>query len=176
MAFMQFFRAFVSAALAAYVIVVPPFGLNALAQVWAWYATADAVAAFIAVVPLSPRDGRFAAFLFQALWSIGGAIAAFLMPDWLLLTLFVMLPLWSIGSSVLTLSAIQQIRGVIELRWLIAIGAFATATFAYVIFATAAGNTTWVRGVLAASAAVNTAGFLLTALGRKEVGESYTAG
>lgn len=163
---MMLFRALVSGAMVAYLVAVPTGGLHAVARVWMWYGAVDALAAFVSIAILPPRDAR-SPLLLQAFWSIGAALTGFFVPTGLLLMLFVVVPLWSVGSTVLAVAGLQQVRTGIEARWLISIAVVAAAAFATVFLGAPAGNTTWLRASLAACAVANGAVFLLTALSVK---------
>jgi len=156
-------RVLISSALVAYIAAFPPDGLPPLVWVWTTYALVDGLATLVSLAPLSPRDGRFTPVLLQAVWSLGAALAGFLTPRGLYLMLFVALPLWSVGSTVLALTALQQVRTVIEARWLVAIVVLATAAFAGVFTLSPIDQTAWLSAALAASGAANGAIFLLAA-------------
>ena len=161
---MLLFRALVSGAMVAYIVAASTGGLNAVARVWAWYGAVDALAAFLSIAILPPRHARTPSLLFQAVWSLGAALIGFLLPSQLLLMLFVVVPLWSVGGTVLAVAALQQAREVIEARWLLTIVVLATTTFAAVFLGTPSGNTTWLRASLAAGGAASSAVLVLTAL------------
>ena len=161
---MLLFRALVTGAMVAYIVAAPTGGLNAVARVWAWYGTVDALAAFLSIAMLPPRHARTPSLLFQAVWSFSAALIGFLLPSQLLLMLFVVVPLWSVGSTVLAMATLQQAREVIEARWLLTIVVLAATTFAAVFLGIPSGNTTWLRAFLAAGGAASSAVLVLTAL------------
>lgn len=164
---MLLFRALFGVAMAAYILVVSNGSLDAVARVWALYAAADALAALLSMAALPPRHARSTSLLFQGVWSIGAALIGFLLPTQLLLLLFVVLPLWSVGSTVLTMAGLQQVRTTIEARWLLTILALVAATFAAVFLVAASGNTTWLRATLAAGGVASSVVFILTSLSLK---------
>ena len=123
----------------------------------------DGLATLVSMASISPRDGRFMSLLLQAVWSLGAALAGVLTPRGLYLMLFVALPLWSLGSTVLALTTLQQVRMVIEARWLVAIVVLATAAFAGVFTLNPIEQTAWLSAALAASGVANGAIFLLAA-------------
>ena len=157
-------RALISIALAAYIVAVPAGGLSGIARVWAWYGAADALAALLSIAILPPRHPRSPSLLVQAVWSIGAALTGFLIPNALLLMLFVLMPLWSVGSIVLGMVDLQQVRAAIEARWLLTVVVLAGATFAAVFLGSPADDTTWLRAALAAGGVASSVVFLLTSL------------
>jgi hypothetical protein len=161
------FRALVSGAMVGYIIAAPTVGLPAVARVWMWYGAVDALTALLSIAILPPRHARAPSLLVQAAWSLGAAMAGFLIPARLLLLLFVVVPMWSIGNTVLALAGLQQVRTEIEARWLITIIVLAAATFAGVFLGTPAGDTTWLWATLAAGGVASGVAFLLSALGVK---------
>jgi hypothetical protein len=164
---MLLFRALVSGAIVAYIIGVPSGGLDAVARVWTWYASADALAALLSIAILPPRHPRATSLLTQAVWSLGAALTAFLLPEPLLLMLFIVVPLWSLGATVLAMAGLQQVRTAIEARWLITIVVLAAATFAAVFLVAPSGDTTWLRSTLAAGAVASSVALALTDLSVK---------
>jgi hypothetical protein len=134
--------------------------LPSLVRAWASYALVDGVVA-LALVP--PRDTYFGSFLIQGIWGVGAALIGFLLPRSLYPVLFVGIPLWAAGSTVLALVGVQQIRDIIEGRWVIALGVLGAAAGAYPFLSGPGSNITWLRAMIAGFTAANSVVFLLAA-------------
>lgn len=157
----MFFRAAISSALAIYIAAAPTDDFASLVRLWAWYALIDGIVA-VALAPA--RDVGFGSFLSQGIWSLGAALIGFILPLPLYPVLFVGIPLWSAGSTVLALVGVQQIRDVIEGKWLVALAVLAAAAGAYTFLSSPTSDITWLRATISGFSVANSVVFLLTAL------------
>jgi hypothetical protein len=154
-------RVFLGIAFVMYVATGSSDNLGALVRAWGLYALLDGIVAF-ALVPA--RDAYFGAFLIQGIWGVVAAAIGFVLPIALYPVLFVGIPIWAAGSTVLALVGIQQIRDVIEAKWLIALAVLGAAAGAYTFMSSSGSNVTWLRATIAGFIAANSVVFLLAAL------------